>query len=85
MLEYCACCQAYAPAWDDPGYGDWHVALTPDGELLGVVCGACHIDDELAFLGFAVAAAPQQDDLAQRRRAAAERRRAGGPPSRRAA
>jgi hypothetical protein len=84
MLEYCVCCQSYAPAWDEPDYADWQVALTPAGQLLGVVCAACFIDEDLAFLGLPPDGAERRDDLAGRRRAArrrAEARRA----SRRAA
>jgi hypothetical protein len=86
MLEHCARCQAYAPEWDDPDYADWHIVVTPDGEYLGVVCTACHIDDELTFAGVAETAPPARpvDDLADRRRVA-RRRREARRTSRRAA
>jgi len=83
MLEFCTCCQAYAPAWDDPDYADWHIALTPDGEYLGVVCVGCHIDDELAFAGFVLP--PSVADQLGRRRAARRQRAAARERSDRAA
>jgi hypothetical protein len=46
-LEICHCCQAFAPAWSSPDYAEWHVVISADGELLGVVCSGCLIDDEL--------------------------------------
>jgi hypothetical protein len=46
-LEICHCCQAFAPAWSSPEYAEWHIVITADGELLGVVCAGCLIDDEL--------------------------------------
>jgi hypothetical protein len=47
MLEICHCCQSFAPAWSSPEYAEWHVVISADGELLGVVCAGCLIDDEL--------------------------------------
>jgi hypothetical protein len=47
MLEICHCCQSAAPAWSSPEYAEWHVVISADGELLGVVCVGCLIDDEL--------------------------------------
>jgi hypothetical protein len=49
-LEICHCCQAFAPAWSSPDYAEWHVVISADGELLGVVCAGCLIDDELIVI-----------------------------------
>jgi hypothetical protein len=68
MLEYCVCCQACGPPWNDPGYAEWHLVVTPDGDYLGVVCAGCHVDDELAFDGFPSESAPA-DQLSRRRAA----------------
>jgi hypothetical protein len=46
-IEVCHCCQAIAPAWSSPEYRDWQIVSGADGELLGVVCVGCLIDDEL--------------------------------------
>jgi hypothetical protein len=46
-LETCYCCQAFAPAWPSPQYAEWHLVIAAGGELLGVVCAGCLIDDEL--------------------------------------
>lgn len=50
ISETCHCCQAIAPAWSSPQYGEWHIVINADGELLGVVCAGCLIDDELILV-----------------------------------
>jgi hypothetical protein len=51
VIEHCDHCQALAPRWDAPDYGDWHLALTDHGEYLGVVCGECFAGEGLVFIG----------------------------------
>lgn len=51
MIEHCAHCEDYAPAWDDPEYTAWYVALTESGDYLGVICPGCYAGHDLAFVG----------------------------------
>ena len=50
MPEECFCCGAFAPRWDDPGYAEWVLELTDEGEYLGIVCPGCFAGEGLAFL-----------------------------------
>jgi len=50
MIEECHCCGAYAPSWDSEEYLAWEAELTPESELLGVICPGCFAGEGLAFL-----------------------------------
>ena len=46
FLESCHCCQSIAPSWSSPDYAEWHLLSTPRGEVLGVVCVGCLVDEQ---------------------------------------
>jgi hypothetical protein len=83
MLECCAHCEDYAPAWDLPEYADWYVALTDTGDSLGVICPGCFAGHDLVFVGLEAARPPAVRTT--RRRSARRVRRLRDPHERLAA